>query len=100
MDDPRQLGAGAVARSSAQIFDGLILDDAVGPGRAVRCTRPRVDSNAATDPMPWKPFTAISAGGEFWPKRGDRAVLVYPIDGPPVIVEWWPAEDAVPDVPL
>lgn len=100
MDDPRQLGPGAIGRSSPPIFDGLILDDATAPDQEVRCTRPRVDPAAATDPMPWTPITSLSAGGEFWPKHGDRATLVYPIDGPPVIVAWWPAEDAVPDVPL
>jgi hypothetical protein len=98
MDDPRQLGAGALDRSAPTIFDGSILDNATALGQEVRCTRPGVDPWAATDPMPWWPY--VTPDGFFYPKRGDRAVLAYPIDGPPVINKWWPAPDAIPDVPL
>lgn len=98
MDDPRQLGAGAVSMPPSPLFNGEILDDATEPGQEVRCIRPGVDRQAATDPMPWKPY--VTPVGFFYPKRGNRAVLDYPIDGPPVISSWWPSADAVPDVAL
>lgn len=97
MEDLRQLGPGAVGRPVDTAFDGLILDDASTPDQEVRCTRPGVDRNAATDSMPWWPYP--HPDGLFYPKSGDRAVLIYPVDGPPVIDKWWPAADAIPDVP-
>jgi len=95
MDDVRQLGPSAVSSRSPEVFDGLVLDNATAPGQEVRCTRSS-DPQAATDPMPWTPYSVPA--GWFYPKRGDRAVLGYPVDGPPVILEWWPAADAAPDV--
>lgn len=96
MDSLRQLGPSAAPTRSPETFDAEILDDATTPGQEVRCKRPSISEQAATDPMPWVPVT--TAAGEFWPKQGNHALVVYPVGGPPAIVFWEPSEGAVPDV--
>jgi hypothetical protein len=97
MQDLTQLGPSAAPRTPRAIFDSVIHEDAVEEGEEVRCVRPGVDPLAATNPMPWTPVSRPA--GWFYPKRGDRAVLAYPADGPEVIVAWFPSADAAPDVP-
>lgn len=97
MADITQLGPGASPQPTVQAFDGEILDSVAELGEEVRCVRPELDPNAATDPMPWNPISLPA--GFFYPKQGDRAVFVYPDGGPPVILEFFPRSD-VPDVPL
>jgi hypothetical protein len=90
-----ELGPGAGPSQPQAIFDGQILDDATAPGQEVRCTHAS-DSRFATDPLPWSPVSLPT--GLYYPKRGDRAVVVEPADGPPVIAFWQPG-DRAPDVP-
>jgi hypothetical protein len=94
MERPRSLGASAAPRQQKSIVDREVLDDATAAGQEVRCSS--FDPTFTTDPMPWTPY--VTDEGVFYPKRGARAVLVYPVDGPPVIVAWWPMADSVPDV--
>ena len=91
-----ELGPGASRQRPAAVFDFEILDDATGPGQEVRC-RHRDDPTRATDPMPFTPYT-ITAEGTWYPKRGERAIVLEPVNGPPVITDWWPAAGRVPDV--
>jgi hypothetical protein len=95
MADPRNLGPGAVRTPPPAAVEAEIFDEATEPGQSVRCVRPLVDPLTATNPMPWWPY--VTGGGVFYPKRGDRAILLYPADGPPVISQWWPASET-PDV--
>jgi hypothetical protein len=94
-----ELGPGAVPSPPSSIFDGEVLDDATEEGQEVRCVRVD-DGRLATDPMPWSPAVKAEPKGICFPKRGNRAVIIEPADGPPVIAFWEPATDAIPDVPL
>ncbi len=100
MANPARLGPAAVAIPPAELFEAEVLDNASAEGQEVRCVRPNVDPGSATDPMPWNPVAR--ADGFHFPKRGDRALLAYPEKGRgrPVIVQFFPAPDAAPDVPL
>jgi hypothetical protein len=95
MDDPRQLGAGAVSLRGRELFDAEVLDDADAPGQKIRCVR-TVNPSAATDPMGWTPI--VTEDGIYYPKHGDPALLAYPFDGPARIIDWEPPAGAVPDV--
>jgi hypothetical protein len=94
MPDPRQLGPGAVDIPPPELHDAQVAEDAIAPGEEIRCVVESLDPLLATDPMPWTPY--VSPDGFFYPKKGDRAVLGFPVDGPPVIVAWWP-QAAEPD---
>jgi len=97
MGDPVDLTASAVALPPPELRTGEILDDAVAEGQYVRCTVEALDPLLAKDPMPWTPY--VGAAGIFYPKRGDRALIAEPLDGPPVILQWWP-NATEPDVSL
>ena len=97
MADPALLGASAVTIPEQQVWEAEVLDSATARTDKVRCRRPR-DRQAATDPMPFTPLTDLAVG-TFYPKRGDRAIFVYPVNGPPWILSFLPAPDAAPDVP-
>lgn len=96
MGNPADLTASAVTVASPELRTGKILDDAGSEGQLVRCTIEALDPLLATDPMPWVPYR--SASGLFYPQRGDTALIAQPLDGAPVISQWWPAEDAEPAV--
>jgi hypothetical protein len=95
MSNPAMLVNSRVPRPSPELRSGKILDDATAPGQEIRCTIPSKDTTAGTDPMRWRPY--VTPDGFFYPKRGDDALIALPPDGPPWIVEWAPAPDAVPD---
>jgi hypothetical protein len=97
MGNPADLTPGAVAKPRPELRTGEVLDDAVAEGQLVRCTIEALDPLLASDPMPWVPY--VGAGGIFYPKRGDLALVAQPLDGPPVILQWWP-KAAEPDVSL
>lgn len=94
--DLAELGPGAKQNRPPAIFDCKILDNATEVGQLVRCTVSG-DSRIATDPMPWNPVT-VTGRGTWFPKRSERAVVIEPADGPPVM--WWqPDFDRPPDLP-
>jgi hypothetical protein len=97
MPNPGELTPGAVEIPDAELQEAIIFDDAAAVGQEVRCTAPDFDPLKATDRMPWMPF--VTPGGLFYPKRGDRAVIGSPPDGPPVIL-WWQPRAAEPDAPF
>jgi hypothetical protein len=97
MADPRDLTPGAVSLPPRELRTAVVLDDVVSEDQLVRCVVPSLDPQLATDPMRWEAFTRPS--GFFYPKRGDEALLAYPLDGPPVVLRFWP-KAATPDVPL
>jgi hypothetical protein len=98
MPDPSLLAPSAVTIPGPELRDAVVLDDATARGQEVRCTVESLDPLLATDPMPFKPY--MTAEGEFWPKKGDRAVISAQTDGLPVILIWWPGAEAMPDVAL
>jgi hypothetical protein len=95
MSDPAGLANSRVPRPTPELWTAEVLDDAVAVGEEIRCVIASKDPTAATDPVPWTPIT--TSAGEFWPKKGDQAVLAYPPDGPPLLAWWALAEDAEPD---
>jgi hypothetical protein len=97
MPDPSLLTPSAVARSAPETHDAVVNQDATVEGQEITCVIPEFDPLIATDPMPWNPLS--TPAGWFYPKRGDRALLCYPVDGDPVILEWW-RNATEPDVPL
>lgn len=78
-----------------ELHEAILGEDATAPGQEVKCVVPSFDPLKATDPMLWTPY--VTGAGVFYPKRGDRAILGYPPDGPPVILAWWP-KATTPDV--
>lgn len=97
MPNPAELSPSAVTIPEAELHEAVVLDDAMEPGREVRCTRDSLDHLLADDPMPWAPY--VTPDGFFYPKEGDRAVLGFPVDGDPVILQWWP-NATEPDQPF
>jgi hypothetical protein len=95
--DLSKLSGESVQLPPGQVFEAVVNEDATKAGQLVTCTIPSVDPSAATDPCPWMPYT--TEAGAFYPKKGDRAKVSENGDGPGVILTWWPAADAVPDVP-
>lgn len=98
MADLSQIHNDASPSVAPELREAVVHEDAAGRGVPVRCTEPEFDPLLATDPMAWEPYA--TADGEFWPKKGERAVLAFPPDGDPVIDWWEPAGDRSPDVPL
>jgi len=90
MPDLTRITPSAISIPSPELREATVLDDATEVGQAVRCVVPSLDSNLATDPLAWTPVT--TATGEYWPRSGERALLAYHQDGPPVIVFWEPGE--------
>ncbi len=98
MTDASLLHPSSVEIPAPEIHEATVLDDATEPRQEVRCIVPFLDKKLASDPMAWNSVSI--AREEYWPKRGDRALISAHVDGPPAIFEWWPAADATPDVPL
>jgi hypothetical protein len=94
--DPSLLDPRAVSAALPQLHSGEIADSAASESDLVRCVVPAVDSLLGTIAMDWDPVSRSS--GLFFPKRGDKALVAIPGDGPPWIVRWRPTA-AVPDVP-
>jgi hypothetical protein len=88
MPNPASLTASAVDIPDAELHEAVVLDSASALGEEIRCTIPSFSERYFTEPMPWSPY--VTPAGFFYPKKDDRAVLGYPVDGPPVILEWWP----------
>lgn len=95
--DPGILSPDAVDIPAPELHEATILDDASERGEEVRCVIPSLSEQLSTDPMPWMPY--MTAEGEYWPKKGNRALVTAQLDGPPVIVWWMPGAGAEPDVP-
>jgi hypothetical protein len=97
MTNPAILAPGAVPASAPELREATIHDSATADREEVRCIVPGKNPDAATDPMQWTPYPG--ATGLFFPKHGDRALVGFPVDGPPSIVAWWP-KAAEPDIPF
>lgn len=94
--NPRELYAPtAVEIPGAEVKEAEVIDSASSPSGEVRCIIHSFDSRLTTDPSRFTPVSTPS--GWFYPKKGDRAIVVQHEDGPDAIVAWWPAEDAEPD---
>lgn len=94
MGDISELFNGSIAPGEPSLIEARLYDSAEAVGEEVRCTIPSIDPNTATDPMPWEPV--VTELGTFYPKVGDRALLAFPEEGPPVIV-WWEPKAEHPD---
>jgi hypothetical protein len=88
MPNPRELTPSAVDKPEPESHEAVIAEDATEEGQEIRATRESLDPLLTDDPMPWVPY--VGAAGIFYPKRKDRAILAFPVDGTPVIAVWWP----------
>jgi hypothetical protein len=98
MPDPRVLTPSAVDIPAPELREAIVNEDATALGQEVKCVVPSHADHLTTDPLPWSPVT--TAEGEFWPKKGDRAQVAFPPDGPPVIHWWAPSGGATADRPI
>lgn len=96
MADLADLHNSTVSAASPELHEAVVLDDAVERRQEIRCVVPSFGDGYASDPMGWNPYT--TAEGEFWPKEGDRAVLSFAPDGPPVIQWWEPSAPREPSI--
>ena len=94
MPDPASLTPGAVPLTDVPLRKAEINEDATAGDQMLKC---RI-GGWTTDFCPWNPVT--TAAGEFWPKRGDRALVSVLADDPEVVVWWTPSAGATPDVPF
>lgn len=94
MGDLADLYNGAIAPTEPNLVEAKLHDSAEGPTDEVRCRIPSIDPDVATDPMAFMPF--VTGDGVFYPKVGDRALVAFPDEGPPVIV-WWRPKAGTPD---
>jgi len=96
MADAALLHPRSVTVPPPELHEAVILDNATELGQEVRVEGAWLGSQLASDPMGWRP-SYVTGAGEFWPKRGDRAVVTAHADGPPVIIWWEPATEREPD---
>jgi hypothetical protein len=97
MADPAALANSLVSHAEPELREATILDNATAPGEEIRCESEALGTGLAEDPMSWRPY--VTAVGVFYPKRGERAVLALPPDGPPVI-QWWEPAEREPDAAI
>jgi hypothetical protein len=95
VSDISQLWNGSIPPTEGNLVEAKLHDSANAVGEEVRCKIPSIDPNTATDPMPWMPY--VTGAGVFYPKVGDRALIAFPEEGPPVII-WWVPKAESPDV--
>jgi hypothetical protein len=95
MPNPSQLDPRAVPSPRQEVHTAEVLDDATAIGQLVRCEIPAEEAPLATDPLGWSPVS--TAAGIFYPKRGCKAQVSTPPDGPPRLITWEPKEGATPD---
>lgn len=98
MPNPAELSSSAVGIPAPELRKGEVHEDATAPGQKIKCIVPSLGREWTSDLLRWK--AVVTPAGFFFPKRGDEAVLAYPIDAPSYIAEWWPDDEASPDVPL
>lgn len=98
MPNPAELSSSAVGIPAPELRKDEVHEDATARGQEIKCIVPSLGKEWTSDPLRWK--VDVTPDGFFYPKRGDEAVLAYPIDAPPYIDEWWPDSEASPDVPL
>lgn len=94
LDDLIDLSDRAVAVPEAQVFEATIAADADGLA-PVRVVIPEFDPDLSFGPAPWMPVAR--ADGIYYPKKGDRAVVLRP-DPASVWIAAWTPEAATPDV--
>lgn len=99
MPDLTNLTPAGVDVPEASLYRAVFIDDAATATDEVRCVVPDESEHLAFDAMRWNPVTHPGVGF-FFPKRDDVAVIGIPVNGDPVILEWWPAPGATPDAPL
>lgn len=93
--DLADLDNNSIAPAEPVLLEAKVKDNASGVGDEVRCIIAGFDPHQATDPMPWMAYE--DSRGIFYPKVGDRAMLAFPDEGPPVIA-WWKPKAEKPDV--
>ena len=83
-----------VAVPEAQVFEGRIAENRTGLA-PVRVIIPEFDPDLGFGPAPWNPV--VRASGLFYPKKGDRAVILRPTRDAIWIASWTPSSNT-PDV--
>jgi RES domain-containing protein len=79
---------------AAQVLEAEVLDDAASRADEVRCVVESFSPDHFWGPLQWVPV--VDAAGVFYPKKGDRALVIAPDpeDGPPAIAVWFPSATA------
>lgn len=88
LGDLFELSDAAPAVPEATTFEAIIARDADGIN-PVFVVIPDFDRDLLLGPAPWSPV--VRADGLYYPKRGDRAVIVRPTPASVWIVTWTPA---------
>jgi hypothetical protein len=73
-----------------EVFEAVVTEDA-SPGVPVHVVIPDFDPNLNYGPCPWTPI--VTTDGIYFPHKGDRATVVQPVAGEPVIASWTPSTD-------
>lgn len=87
LEDIYELSNDAVAVPEPQVYEAIIAEDrsTLDP---VRVIVPAFDSQLAFGPAPWNPVALDD--GIYYPKKGDRAVILRPTPEFLWIVSWTP----------
>lgn len=84
----------AVALPEQAVYEAVVAEDATNLA-PVRVVVPTFSSDLSFGPAPWSPVTR--ADGVYYPKRGDRAVVLRPEPSSLWIAVWTP-EATEPDI--
>lgn len=87
LEDLTELSAKAVRVPPTQAFTGRIANDSDGFA-PVNVTIPDFDPYLTFGPAPWIPV--VKADGIYFPKKGDRALIIRPSDLDVWIAAWEP----------
>lgn len=71
-----------------QAFDGIVAADATGPAKVII---PEFSADLTFGPAPWMPY--VNQVGVFFPKRGDRALVIRTGDDSVWIAAWTPSTE-------
>jgi hypothetical protein len=94
LEDLYELSDQAVAVPEPQAFDAIIAEDRTNTD-PVRVIVPEFDRTLAFGPAPWSPVP--TGDGIYYPKKGDKAIVLRPSPESLWIVAWTPQADD-PDV--
>lgn len=95
MPDLAALHNDAAPATEPTVLDAVVAQDVTDPDEGVTVIIPAFSSQHVEGPAPWIPVAR--AEGIFYPKRGDRGVVVRPSQGRAWLADWEP-QATEPDV--
>lgn len=90
MNDLLDLSDEVVAIPESQAFDAIVAEDRTDLD-PVRVVVPEFDRTLGFGPATWRPV--VRPDGLYYPKKGDRAVILRPNPESLWIVSWQPTAD-------